>query len=245
MPRKLLDKTFETKSGTDIFLNEHKEFQPIELKQWTDILYDDKAIKKKTFTTIYHWYFLLTGEYPDVSDYESDKKIKLDNKHILLLAFLIGYAEINFENECFYGSNKTLAEISGISDRSVDRYLSSLEKAGFITRSIMNNNKRRIYVNFARMEYWIYLKAGFDCSSQTDEKIRENYIMKLEKNKAFKTETQKEKFIEAFTRELAVIDGYQGTTEMLQGEKLCEYVAKDLIISKNKSDSKKKKKEER
>ena len=59
MPRKLLDKTFKTKNGTNIFLNEHKEFQPIELKQWTDILYDDKPslhfLRAFSFSSVTLW----------------------------------------------------------------------------------------------------------------------------------------------------------------------------------------------
>ena len=242
MPRKILDDKAKLKNGNELVINEDKEFYPLALEFWVKDLYKEKVVKKGSFTTVYHCFFSLTGEYPNISDYEDEKKIQLNAEHILLLCFLMGYAGINYENKCFYGSNSTLAEIMGVSSRTVERYLTVLEKTGFITRSILNKSKRRIFINYARIEYYIFILAGYISKSDIAKEVKDKVVETLTKKGLFKSEEQKQKFIETYYREIDILDTYsQSRAEEYTDEKLCQHVAVNLINNKNRS----KKKEEK
>jgi DNA-binding MarR family transcriptional regulator len=113
-----------------------------------------KAIKKATYSIVYHPLFLLSHTYIEAMGTSGKRRSEykdLGDEHIMLLSYLMSYNSGTAGQESFWGSNDTIATDLGVSSRTIQRRLKVLADLGYITIHMENASDRYIYVNFTRI----------------------------------------------------------------------------------------------
>ncbi len=109
-----------------------------------------KAIKKATYSVLYHPMLMLSKAYTITEDRDIIN-IKITADHIFLLCYLMGYIQDKCGADSYYGSNQTLSSDLGTSVRTVQRRLKDLADVGFIKTCIDDSSYRNIYINFEKI----------------------------------------------------------------------------------------------